>query len=380
MGNNMIGNSRSFTMACSGGSMSGISAGVTASFNSLTSFGALQQTTSFNSQFKGIYDELNNLRTKLQDKVNSLPAGDVSMRDRGVDLAWRYEKAEIELGGRGTKHWSSEERNEILSRGKVRNAEGHHINNVADHPKHQANPDNIDFVRDRKEHLKKHGGDFRNSTKGPMYDRNKRLRIANLKRVAKNELKGLGLACAIGLGVGFSMGFIATLASKGVSMQSFKIAFINGGKSALEGGFLSGINYVAVRLAGEVLNKSVISLITGVTGLQLTENLAKMINMGTLGVISISISAAIQYVKLRRSGASRTDAAVLTLKNTGISLAVLFISIAAQGIWGGHAGLIVSLAIAGIMVSYNLINLILNKAVIERLRHYTITELRPYYA
>ncbi|SDM30211.1 hypothetical protein SAMN05428961_11332 [Paenibacillus sp. OK060] len=45
-----------------------------------------------------------------------------------------------------------------------------------------------------------------------MIDRDQRLEQTNHNRVIKNELTGIGLAAAIGLGVGFTLGFVSSLA------------------------------------------------------------------------------------------------------------------------------------------------------------------------
>ena len=86
-------------------------------------------------------------------------------RSKGVKLAWKYEKADIEMGGKGSANWNENQRQEILENGKVRGAEGHHQRNVADHPEDQADPNNIKYYKSREEHLQEgHGGDFKNES------------------------------------------------------------------------------------------------------------------------------------------------------------------------------------------------------------------------
>ena len=108
---------------------------------------------------------------------------------------------------------------EIKETGKVRGAEGHHQKNVADHPEDQGDPDNIKFYKSRKEHLEKgHNGDFHNSSDAPKIDKDKMLKKTNSKRVFRNEIKGIGIAAAIGIGVGFTIGFAVSLAQTGVTL------------------------------------------------------------------------------------------------------------------------------------------------------------------
>lgn len=50
---------------------------------------------------------------------------------------------------------------------------GHHVNNVKDYPNLAVEADNIKFVKRKGEHLAEHGGNFRNTTSGPLIDRKK---------------------------------------------------------------------------------------------------------------------------------------------------------------------------------------------------------------
>ncbi|MEG2857756.1 MAG: hypothetical protein RR994_03985, partial [Clostridia bacterium] len=89
-------------------------------------------------------------------------------RNFGVKRAWEYEQADVKMGGKGSGNWNKQERGQIRERGTVRNSQGHHQKNVANHPEEQADPDNIKFYRTQKEHLEKgHNGDFRNESDGP---------------------------------------------------------------------------------------------------------------------------------------------------------------------------------------------------------------------
>jgi RHS repeat-associated protein len=93
-------------------------------------------------------------------------------RRRAVAQAWRQEQELVRRTGRGTREWSAAEKDELLRTGKVKGYEGHHINNVEDHPNLAGDPDNIEFVLGRAEHLDRHGGHFRNPSSGPTMNRN----------------------------------------------------------------------------------------------------------------------------------------------------------------------------------------------------------------
>ncbi len=93
-----------------------------------------------------------------------------SQRQKAVKEAWKQEKKLVEETGRGTKKWTAPQKKELLEHGKVKGQEGHHINNVKDHPDKAGDPNNIEFVT-RKEHLQKHNGNFKNKTTGQLKNR-----------------------------------------------------------------------------------------------------------------------------------------------------------------------------------------------------------------
>jgi hypothetical protein len=94
-----------------------------------------------------------------------------SARRAAVREAWKQERALVDETGVGTRPWTKVEAKELLENGKVKGYEGHHINNVNDHPQLAGNPDNIKFVHGRSEHLKEHDGNFKNKTSGKLIKR-----------------------------------------------------------------------------------------------------------------------------------------------------------------------------------------------------------------
>lgn len=340
-------------------------------------FGTIQTTNAYNEEFDSIFKDLNERRQLLDDRVGQLPNGDTSLRNDGVGLAWRYEQAEIQMGGKGSTDWSDTQRQEILNSGKVRGAEGHHINSVKDHPTQQANPDNIEFAKDRNEHLQKHGGDFRNPTEGDLIDRNGRLEEVNRQRVIKNELTGIGLAAAIGLGVGFTIGVVTTLAQKGITIEGVKAAMGVGLKVGLESSMLATINHVMVKGIGEAISQSLSQIAINDYGFTLTENLLKMCNMATIGVIGSIVFSTWLFVKLKWQGHDSRFAFAKAVRSLGTSLSILFISILAQGVWGGYAGLIASLSIGLSMVIFQYLKYNTNQKLLNDISNYSIEKSRP---
>ena len=331
----------------------------------------------------GYNAELNTYLSRLNElRIIDLQQLDLSSPNRvarstGVKRAWMYEKADIEMGGKGSANWSASEQTQIKENGTVYGAEGHHQQNVADHPDQQANPDNIKFYKTKQQHLiEGHGGRWDNESNKPKIDKNKMLKKTNTKRLAKNELQGLGLAMAIGAGVGLTIGFITTLAQSGVTPDSLKFAAIEGVKSSIESGMLSAVSYTAGRTVGEVATQAIAGTLQN-AGLNITENILKMVNMGVVGTLTITIFAVYQFAELKRSGVTSREALMRVGKQALFSLSLLAVSIAAQGVWGGPAGIIVSVSIGIILISYSTISSMHQRNFSELVRVYTIEKYRP---
>ena len=109
----------------------------------------------------------------IKTAINSTKASKslATLRRQAVRDAWKAEQQLVKKTGSGTRNWTKAEKAELLKTGKVKGYEGHHINNVKDHPEFAGNPNNIEFVK-RPEHLDAHGGNFRNETHGELLNRN----------------------------------------------------------------------------------------------------------------------------------------------------------------------------------------------------------------
>lgn len=354
-----------------------------------TFFVTVTTTTGFNAQYSETATRLQTLRTSDASRLD-LTTSNQNARNTGVKRAWQYEQADIEMGGNGSVRWSKQDQAEILEHGKVRQKtmpdgkkdgpQGHHQKNVATHPEQQANPDNVKIYKTQEEHRQKgHGGDFHNESDGPMIDKDKMLRRTNAKRVIKNEVGGLGIAVAIGLGVGVAIGFAVTLARSGVSPESLKLAAIEGAKGGVEAGALAAVGYGIGRTIGEVASKAVEGVLTSL-GVEITKNISKMVSMGVVGTLTIAVFSAYQFIKLKQQGIGTREALLKTGKQAMFSLSLLAVSIAAQGIWGGPAGMIVSVSIGIIMVSYTVIDSVQQRQFAEKIRVYTIDKCQPKFS
>ena len=89
-----------------------------------------------------------------------------SCRGDAVKKAWKNEVKNVKNGGDGiTRKWTSSEKIELLSNGKVKGYVGHHMKSVKGYPELAGNADNIQFLT-RAEHFKAHSFNWRTITHG----------------------------------------------------------------------------------------------------------------------------------------------------------------------------------------------------------------------
>lgn len=356
--------------------------GLSATAIASTSYTTATATTQFNNQLNDFLDVLHSERDRIANKVADGLANDSGYkraRNDGVKLAWEYEKADVEMGGGGSSDWDDDQCQEIKETGKARGAEGHHQKNVADHPEDQGDPDNIKFYKSKKEHLEEgHTGNFQNESDADKIDKDQMLKKTNDKRIFKNEIRGLGIATAIGMGVGFTIGFAVSLAQTGITPDSIKYAFANGGKSSLMSGFQSAVGYGMGRTVGQLALKALEGVLSNI-GIEITENISKMCSMGAVGAITIAVFSTVQFVKLICKGESLKTAAIQVGKQALFSLSLLAVSIAVQGIFGGPTGIIVSVSTGIIFITYTITDAVHQRHYSEKLRIYMIDKCKPSF-
>ena len=353
---------------------------LTIPLQSLNTFSTVSTTNSFNAQCNEFVTHLGELSRRYNTLVRKAVALDptyTGSRSKGVKLAWKYEQADVEMGGKGSANWNKSQRQEIRKTGTVKGAEGHHQRNVVDHPEDQADPNNIKFYKSHKEHLDKgHKGNFRNESDAPQIDKEAMLKRTNRRRVIKNEIKGAGIAAVIGFVSGASIGFIITIAQNGISPDALKDAAINGGKIGVEGAAFGLINHIGTRLVGDVATNAMTGLLSNF-GIEITENITKACNMGIAGSIAIITFSVYQFVRLKMNGATTKDALCSVGKNAAISVASLAVTVVVQAAFGGPAALAVSIGIGAVMLSYSMYNFYHDKKLMSRIHCYTIEKSYP---
>ena len=259
--------------------------------------------------------------------------------------------------------------------------EFHHRTSISSDPTKQSIADNVEPLKTSK-HDAKHTDpktnkvNYQNQVNEKPLNRQKDMQHGNKKRVLDNELRGLGTAVAIAAGIGLTVGFITTLARAGVSPESIKAAAVNGAKGGAEAGAMAAVGYSIGRTIGEKATQTILSNI-GVTA---TENIAKMVNMGAVGVLTISVFSVYQFAKLKMCGVATKEALVQVGKQAVVSLSILALSIAAQGVYGGAAGIIVSTGAGLILITYSIADSVHQRKFSEKIRGYTIEKYAPYFA
>ena len=331
-------------------------------------------TVGYNNQFNSLLDSLNVRRTELAQTVQenlSQNPNYTGSRNAGVKLAWQYEKADIEMGGNGSVNWTPDEKEQILNSktGTVSGAEGHHQKNVIDHPEHQANPDNIKFYKTRQEHLQDgHNGNFQNESDAPFINKDKMLENTNHRRVLLNEIRGASISAAIGFGVALTISAVVELASMGIESVDVGDLVLHSLRSGVEGGTISSLVYCSGRMVSSFIQEHGIDLLT---------KSGALINYAAVGAVSIALVSTIQFIKMKMNGVETSEAFKQVGKSALYSTSILIVSIIAQGLYGGYAGLIVSTSVGLVVLSVNVVHSSHKRKLNNRIREYAIEEYKP---
>ena len=252
-----------------------------------------------NDQAKTILSSLNTQRVSdarlLKQKLKLNPSDD-SLRSRAVDLAWKYEQAEVTLGSKGSRDWTDAQLKELLEKGRISGAEGHHIFDVSSNYGKQVNPDNIKFAKSPEEHLVVfHRGEYDNPTTGEYINRNQRVVNSANQTILINEIQGF----LTSIGFGFLFGAVAStinqlLTSKGENINLNEVI-----RSANLSALISSLSHVSLRLVGDEISYVFKSLI-GVVGFNSLKTSIGAHFITTSSFVTI-IYATLVYFKNRKS-------------------------------------------------------------------------------
>ena len=142
---------------------------------------------------------------------------------------------------------------------------------------------------------------------------------------------------------------------------------------------MSAVGYGIGRTIGDIASQAITRIIENI-GIAVTENITKMVSMGVVGTLTITVFSVYQFVKLKIKGVSTREALIQTGRQALFSLSILAVSIAAQGVWGGAAGIIVSVSAGIIMITYSVVDSIHQRQFADYIRIYTINKCFPVFA
>lgn len=183
----------------------------------------------------------------------------------------------------------------------------------------------------------------------------------------RNELTGLGMATAIGLGMGITLSFVSELARIGLDSEQIGNVVFDSLTAGMESGTIAAVTYAAGRGVTHLMESA---------GANLMSFAGYMVNFATLGLLSTSIICVYQFAKLKLNGASTDEALNVTGKMVASSAAILAVSMAAQGIWGGPAGIIVSTGAGVTLLIVDTGKTVHARKLEARIREYSIEEYK----
>lgn len=261
----------------------------------------------------------------------------------------------------------------------IERLEIHHRTSVSSAPAQQSNIDNLDTVNTT-QHDAKHTDpetgkvNYKRKTNEVPIDRKGELAAMNRRRVFRKTLTGLGISVAIGLGTGFAIGFVVSLAQNGINPNSMKYAFVagarQGGASAgmAASGFLIGKTIGTV--AGESLTKIVISLVGKNATEQTLKKISEACNTGAVGVLVTIAFTVYEFAKLKCAGYTAKECLLRAGKSAALSISILVISMVA--VWAGVPGIVVSIVAGVVMTGYSVIKIRHDKRVSKDITFYSI--------
>lgn len=346
----------------------------------LTAIATARRTTYLNVKLEralnDVFGETYSKNQKIAHILNKINPGyrDDGLSQSAISGAWKAEKYELELGGKGTANWTKDEQKMILEKGRLEGVEGHHQQSVKYHSEEQANPDNIKFYKTREEHLREgHNGDFKNESDAPMYDRRQRLIDAKRRSVIKNEVIGASIVAVMSFITTAGLRFVIEMVRSNRNPEDIK----NARNVALrEGAEAAGYALLSYGLGKLVIygGKKVIEYF----GIKLSKK-AMLWFQGGIAAAAIAIGlGAITYIKMRNMGYNRKESLLQAGKAVGVSLGIAMISLMISINFGMSWAIGFNVAIAVFSASYMLFTVVHEKNLTEKLQVFTIQEISKH--
>jgi len=324
-------------------------------------------SSAFIREYSAFASALNTKRIQYRQHVDAqlaIDKGFSDYRSNGVGLAREYERADLIMGGNGSRNYTPEERAALIETGSAEGLDGHHINSVGEHRDMQADPDNIVFLT-KEEHLEAHNGNWQNQTEGKLIDRNKMIRRTNTRRVFHNELKGLGISAAIGFGVGVTISAVIQLSLTGLKDADLPLLMKRSLLSGVEAAAVTSVTYAVGRGAHYALGT--------------------LFNIGpsafsyvlSVGALSAAVGVVYQLVRMRMMGVPKEVAYDIAGKTATVSLLSVALSALATAKYGLVGGTAASIAFTVFLLAFNVGKNIHDRVINEKISLFTIEQQRP---
>ena len=122
----------------------------------IPAIGDLYGTGRLAQKIRRAYDKLQNLENKMVGKVSRRLKRSKAKRDK-------FMKSMRGNGVRDARRDVKEMNKQLGTKARYKGRQGHHMDSVSLNPERASDPRNIEFLS-KKEHLKRHGGDWRSPT------------------------------------------------------------------------------------------------------------------------------------------------------------------------------------------------------------------------
>lgn len=266
----------------------------------------------------------------------------------------------------------------------IEKIEIHHRTSISNDATVQSDINNLDTLNTT-QHDKKHTDpetgkiNYRKKLSEAPLDRQAELKAMNRKRILNKEISGLGVAVAIGLGTGFALGFLVSLARNGINPDSIKFAFVAGAKQATSSAKMAVGGYVIGRTIGAAVGKSLTECVKNLVGREagekVMEKISEICNMAAVGALVTVAFSVYEFAKLKQAGYGTKECLLRAGKTALLSTSLLIIS--AIAIWAGCPGIVVSIVSGVISIGYATIRAGHDKRLLIALKYYSIELCKP---
>lgn len=197
------------------------------------------------------------------------------------------------------------------------------------------------------------------------------------KSIITNELKGIGISLAIGLGTGFAIGFVVSLAQSGVNPDCLKNSFVSGLKSGGIGLISSVVNYGIGRCVAFAVNKTIIKNISEKFAEEVLKKISHLCTTAIAGSLTIIAFSVYQFTRLKIMGFSTKESIIRVGKSAGVQFVILAVNLIFQAIWGYSAGFVVSIIGGVVITGYYIYSFNHERDLQKRIQLYAISLCEP---